>query len=131
MKNHTLILKWATHCLLSKGYSLQHSPEIMLETPWSNVIRFSTSKGDIYLKQPAPSISQESKIIQLLADKVHAKVPIVIAINDELHCFLMKDAGQPLRAYLKNEFETNLLCQAIKHYTSMQRSTESHIEPLL
>ncbi|HHF7375738.1 phosphotransferase [Legionella bozemanae] len=131
MKNHTLILKWATHYLLSKGYSLLHSPEIMLETPWSNVIRFSTSKGYIYLKQPAPSISQESKIIQLLADKFHASVPIVIAINDKLHCFLMKDAGQSLREYLKHELQTNLLCQAIKQYTSMQRSTENHIESLL
>ncbi|CAM2876597.1 Predicted phosphotransferase related to Ser/Thr protein kinases [Legionella steigerwaltii] len=131
MKNHTHILKWATDYLISKGYFLQRLPEIVLETPWSNVIRFSTSKGDVYLKQPAPSLAQESKITQFLADQCHASVPIVIAANDELHCFLMHDAGKPLREYLKTEFQPDLLCQAILQYTAMQRSTEHHIESLL
>ncbi len=126
--NHTYILEWATDCLISKGYVLHHLPEILLETPWSNVIRFSTSEGNVYLKQPAPSISQESKITQLLADQFHASVPVVIAINDDRHCFLMKDAGQPLREYLKTEFQPDLLYPAIKQYTAMQRSTENHVE---
>lgn len=131
MKNHTYILKWATDCLISKGYILQHPTEIVLETPWSNVIRFPTSKGDVYLKQTPPSISLEPKITQLLADQFHASVPTVIAINDDLYCFLMEDAGKSLREYLKNEFRQDLLCQAIKQYTTIQRSIEHHLEPFL
>lgn len=131
MSDHTHILKWATDYLNSQGYSLQGPPDIMLETPWSNVVRFSTSKGTIYLKQPAPLISQEAKITQLLADKFHASVPFVMASNDELHCFLMKDAGVTLRTYLKTEFQPSLLCKAINQYTAMQRSTENDIESLL
>ncbi|MCW8409623.1 aminoglycoside phosphotransferase family protein [Legionella sp. PATHC035] len=130
MKNHTQILNWATDYLLSKGYLLPHSPEIVLETPWSNVIRFPTSKGNVYLKQPAPLIAQEAKITQLLAAQFHANVPMVIATNEELHCFLMNDAGQSLREYLQNEFQPVLLRQAIQQYTAMQRSTENHIESL-
>ena len=98
MNAHAPILKWATDCLISKGYSLQSSPEILLETPWSNVIRFSTSRNDVYLKQMPPAISLDPKIIQLLTD----------------HCFLMKDAGQNLRAYLKTACQPDLLCQAIR-----------------
>jgi hypothetical protein len=131
MKNHTSILKWATDCLGSKGYSQQHLPEIILETPWSNVIRFSTSKGNVYLKQPAPLLSQEAKIIQLLGEQFHASVPHVIAVNDDLHCFLMKDAGQTLRAYLKTEFKSELLYQSIHQFTVMQRSAENGIELFL
>jgi hypothetical protein len=131
MKNHTSILKWATDCLSSKGYSQQHLPEIMLETPWSNVIRFSTSTGCVYLKQPAPLLSQEAKIIRLLAEKFQASVPHVIAVNDDLHCFLMKDAGKNLRAYLKTEFKPELLYQSIQQFTAIQRTTENAIEPFL
>ena len=131
MKNHTHILEWATHCLRSKGYLLVHAAEIMLETPWSNVIRSSTSTGSVYLKQPAPSIAQEANIMQLLAEQFHASVPMVIASNDELHCFLMSDAGQSLREYLKTAWQPDLLCQAIRQFTAMQRSVESDIESLL
>src|SRR3990167_11388848 len=112
--SHALIIKWATDCLISKGYTLQQSPEILLKTPWSIVIRFSTSQYDVYLKQMPPAISLDPKIIQLLADQCHASVPVVIAINDALHCFLMKDAGFNLRAYLKTEFQPDLLSQAIR-----------------
>jgi hypothetical protein len=131
MKNHISIIKWATDYLSSKGYSLQHLPEIMLETPWSNVIRFLTSKGCIYLKQPAPLLSQEAKIIRLLAEQFQASVPHVIAVNDDLHCFLMEDAGQNLRACLKTKFKPELLYQSIKQFTAIQRTTENAIEPFL
>ena len=131
MKNHVNIIKWATDLLVSKEYSLQHSPEIIQETPWSNVIRFSTSKGDVYLKQPAPLLAQEAKILQLLAHQFNANVPVVIAINNDLHCFLMKDAGLTLRKYLQTELHPNLLCQSIKKFTAFQRSIENNIEPFL
>lgn len=131
MNSQIYILKWGTDCLVSNGYSLEHSPEIVLTTPWSTVIRFSTSTGDVYLKQTAPSISLEPKIIRLLSEQFHARVPVVIAINDDLHCFLMKDAGKSLRETLKAEFRPDLLCQAIKQYAVIQRSTEDHIETFL
>lgn len=128
---HTPTINWATDYLISKEYSLQHSPEMLIETPWSNVIRFSTSQYDVYLKQMPPAISLDPKIIQLLADQCQASVPVVIATNDSLHCFLMKDAGLNLRSYLKTEFQPDLLCQAIKAFTTIQRSTESHIQSFL
>ena len=56
--------------------------------------------------------------------------PGVIDINEDLHCFLMKDAGLNLRAYLKNEFQPDLLIQAIREFTEIQRSTEKHGELL-
>ncbi|MBP9777705.1 MAG: aminoglycoside phosphotransferase family protein [Rickettsiaceae bacterium] len=95
------------------------------------MIRFSTSTGDVYLKQTPPAISLESKIIQLLSEQFHASVPVLIAINDDLHCFLMKDAGKSLRETLKAEFRPDLLCQAIKQYAVIQRRAEDHIEKFI
>ncbi len=131
MNDQAHILKWGTDCLVSKGYTIEHAPEIVLSTPWSTMIRFSTSTSDFYLKQTPPAISAEPQIIQLLSEQFHASVPIVIASNDDLHCFLMRDAGKVLRATLKEKFSPDLLCQAIKEYAAIQRSTEEHVEKFL
>lgn len=131
MNNQTPSLKWATNCLVSNGYSIERSPEIVLSTAWSTVIRFLTSRGNVYLKQTPPAIAGEAKIIQLLSEQFHASVPVVIAANEELHCFLMKDAGQPMRVVLKAKFSSDLLCQAIKQYAEIQRSAENSIESFI
>jgi len=131
MKNQTDIIKWGTKYLVANGYSIEHPSEIVLDRPWSTIIRFSTSIGNFYLKQTPSAISTEPQIIQLLADQFLASVPVVIASSDDLHCFLMRDAGPSLRQTLKAEFNADLLCQAITQYASLQRSTEDHVEALL
>lgn len=128
MNNQTQIFQWATDWLVSQGYILEPPPETLLETPWSLVVRFSTSKGNIYLKQTPEAISEEPKIIQFLAEHCDASVPVVLATNDEHHCFLMKDAGKNLRQYLKADFQPDLLSKAVKQYTTLQRAAEPHIE---
>jgi hypothetical protein len=133
MDNPIQILKWATDYLASNGYSIKRSPETVLSSPWSTVIRFSTSEGDIYLKQTPPStfLSLEPQIMRILAKEFSANVPVVIAINNDLKCFLMKNAGTSLRETLKVEFSSDLLCQAIKQYAAIQRATENYIEQFL
>lgn len=128
MNNHTNIIKWAINCLASNGYSLQEAPQIIQETPWSTVIKLFTSQGDFYLKQPAPLLAQEARVIKLLAANFDANVPQVIEVNDDLHCFLMHDAGISVRKYLKESLQPNLLCESIKKFTALQRSTENNIE---
>lgn len=131
MNNQMPLLKWGTDCLVSQGYSIQQSPEMLLSTPWSTVIRFSTSVGNVYLKETAPFISLEPHIFKALAEKFNANVPVVIAINDNLHCFLTNDAGKPLRETLKAEFRPDLLCQAIIQFAEIQRATEVHIDTFI
>lgn len=129
MEKHTNTIEWAIHYLNSNKYTLKNQPEIVLETPWSNVIRLPSTKGAIYLKQPAPAVAREAEILQLMKNHFHANVPTVLAINNALHCFLMRDEGIKLRTYLKTQFQTKLLCQAIKEFTGIQRSIEKNIQP--
>jgi hypothetical protein len=125
---HESVIEWACEYLSSHGYALNSSfPEKVQDTPWSYVARFATSKGYIYLKCTPKLLALEAAITKLLHNQFHAPVPEVIAQNTELNCFLMKDAGRPLREILKQQFDTKLLCNAIDQFTLMQLAIVNHI----
>ena len=129
---HQTMIPWACNALTSLGYTLKSQrPEHVLDTPWSSVLRFETSKGAIYCKHTPDLIALEARIIQILHDQCHADVPEVIADNPELHCFLMKDAGRPLRTILKQRFDTALFCKAVDSFTAMQLAVADRIDVLL
>lgn len=126
------IIQWGCKYLSSHGYTLKSNlPENVQNTPWSYVVRFATSAGYIYLKHTPKLIGLEPIITQILHDQFHASVPEVIAHNAELNCFLMKDAGRPLRAILKKQFDAALLCKAIDQFTSMQLAVADHVNIFL
>lgn len=129
---HKEIIQWGCKCLASFGYTLKSSlPENVLNTPWSYLVRFETSDGYIYLKHTPELFALEPTIIQILHDQFHASVPTVIAHNAELNCFLMKDAGRPLREILKKKFDEALLCRAIEQFTSLQIAVADRIDVFL
>jgi len=120
------ITNWAKEVLLSKGCSLNALPEIIQTTPWSSVTKFTTSNGSVYLKQTPPALSLEAEIIQILHNEFNASVPVIIAINKNLNCYLMQDCGNPLCKSLKQNFQPDLLCQVIKKYTYIQDIVKNH-----
>ena len=69
----TLIINWATDALVSHGYTIQQAPEVLIETPWSNIIRFSTLQHDVYLKQMPSDISLDPQIIRCLMDQCNER----------------------------------------------------------
>ena len=126
------IIQWSCECLTALGYTLKsNQPETVLSTPWSYVIRFDTTDGYIYLKCTPEQLALEPTIIQILSEQFNASVATVIAHNAELNCFLMKDAGRPLREMLKQQFDEALLCKAIEQFTSLQLTVADHIDVLL
>ena len=125
-------ITWAINVLKNSGYLIQQAiPEKIQSTPWSEVYRFATDQGLVYLKMVPPALALEAKITTLLHDQFHAAVPEVIASNTELNCFLMKDAGRPLRDLLKQQFDTALLCKAINQFTSIQLAVADHVNIFL
>jgi len=127
-----ILIQWSLRQLSTLGYTLKHNqPETIQNTPWSYVARFATSDGTIYLKQTPELLALEAPITQILYNQFNAAVPTIIAYNPELHCFLMKDAGQPLRAVLKQQFDERLLSKAIEKFTSIQLTVVDHIEVFL
>lgn len=119
--NKNDIIQWGSKYLASHGYKLKsNQPENVQLRPWSYVIRYNTSGGWIYLKQTPKLIALEPVITKILHDQFHAPVPEIIALNSELDCFLMNDAGSPLRAILKKQFDATLLCKAVDAFTATQ-----------
>ncbi|OAI48810.1 hypothetical protein AYO45_00615 [Gammaproteobacteria bacterium SCGC AG-212-F23] len=126
------IIQWGCEYLLSHGYTLKNNlPENVQNTPWSYVIRFATSDDYIYLKHTPELLALEAGIIRILHDQFQISVPEIIAYNAELNCFLMKDAGRPLREILKQQFDVTLFCKAINQFTSMQLAVADHINIFL
>jgi hypothetical protein len=124
--------QWACNYLVSQGYTLQNKlPETIQDTPWSYVLRFATCNGYIYLKHTPPLLALEVPITQFLHDKINASVPEIIGHNTNLHCFLMKDAGMPLREILKKKFDVSLFSRAIDQFTSIQLMAANYVNTFL
>ena len=129
---HPLAIQWAREELESRGYTLQSDiPEIVQTTPWSYVVRFHTTSEIIYLKQTPELIALEASIIQMLHHKWNAPVPVIIANNTPLHCFLMKDAGKTLRSIFKQSFDPTLMIKAIDLFASLQCSVSEGIDEFI
>lgn len=122
-------IEWAIQQLNVIGYQIHNMmPEIVQQTPWSEVSRFDTNKGFVFLKKVPPSLSIEAKIIRILLEKFHAHVPTLIANNDAEHCFLMQDAGIPLHRFFKDNFQAKILVQIVQEYSEFQLSTIESID---
>lgn len=123
---------WAIATLSSLNYLILANQKI-IQTPYSIIHQISTDQGDYYLKETPASttFSLESRITQFLKNTCHAPVVNIIATNENRHCFLMENAGQSLRSYLKIHFQANLLFQAIQQYTKIQRATSEHLKSFL
>lgn len=125
---HKAINEWAYKYLSTHGYTIKNNlPETVQNTPWSYVIRYFTAEGYIYLKHTPELLALEANVIQILDDQFQASVPKLIARNVGLNCFLMKDAGTPLRQVLKKKFDETLLCNAVDQFTSLQLTIADHI----
>lgn len=124
-------IEWAQDYLLANGYTIDGPPELARAMPWSIVTHFSTSKGSIYLKEMAPLFSLEPTLIRALSEWDGDAVPRVIAMNKDLRCFLMEDAGVCLRNHQKNGLQTDLFCKALKIYARIQLKSAKHVDALL
>lgn len=122
------MLGWASKKLKETGFEIRsNQPGVIKQTPWSNVFCYETTKGLVYLKQMPEAIAMEPKVIELLRKNFSAAVPEVLAENTLLHCFLMKDAGRPLREKLKQQFDKQLLCEAAEQFTALQLNIANHL----
>lgn len=126
------MLEWGLNCLLSKDYKIEGEPEIVVETPWSTVIRFLTSDGCIYLKQTPADLFIEIGIIKTIQKNMpNSLTPMILCENPELHCFLMRSCGDhSLRTRFNGLIEPALLVTGISSYIKILRSFEQNLNAL-
>ena len=126
------IYDWLVSQLSAQGITLSDKTgEVIVSAPWSEVSRFDSSVGFVYLKTTPKLLALESQIIQVLRNCYQASVPELLAVNSDLHCFVMKDAGMSLRSVFKKAFDPVLACQAAGMFASLQVKVAEDVEPLL
>jgi len=124
-------IQWGEEYLRDNDYHLEGSVEVITRMPWSTVHRFLTTDGYIYLKQMPPPFTIEAKLMQYMSRQLHSAVPDVIALNNPLNCFLMTDAGVPLRGILKEGYDIDLTRKALSAYVTIQKGAINNINDLL
>ena len=129
--NDSTIIAWTKKQFIALGYKLIEEPIVVRDMPWSKVNRFETSEGLVYLKKMAAPFVIEPKILQFMHENFSTSVTEVIAMNEQLSCFLMKDAGQVLRNVQKQDFQTQLFCSALKTHAQIQIASAPFLETLI
>ncbi|MBI2791275.1 MAG: aminoglycoside phosphotransferase family protein [Gammaproteobacteria bacterium] len=132
MDNKTQIIELGLDYLISKDHKIESPPEIVIETPWSTVIRFSTSKGCFYLKQTPPDLIIEPEIIKVIQKNIpDSATPAILFQNHELYCFLMSSCGDhSLRTKFNGTIDADLLIKGLHSYISILRSFEQNLDAL-
>lgn len=129
--NNLTIAGWAKQQLIATNHQLIEDTIVVRDMPWSKVSLFKTSKGSVYLKQMAAPFVIEPKILQFMHENFSTAVTEVIAMNEQLSCFLMKDAGLVLRDIQKQNFQTQLFCNALKTHAQIQSASIPFVESFI
>ena len=125
------IIQWAEIHLKNNGYSIKAPIEPVRLMPWSNVFKYQTSKGDLFLKTMRAPFTIESTLLPYLTQHYQERLPSLTASNTELHCLLMEDAGTPLRDRLKENYQVDLVTKTITDYASIQQKSVSQLNELI
>lgn len=125
------IIKWAENELAKIGCTLLETPKIIRSMPWSTVLCFQTSQGKIYLKSMAQYFTYEPALLSFLTQQGVPHLPTILAIHQDNHCFLMKDAGEPLLPILKAHYDVSMIKQALKTYAGLQLKCIPFIDRLI
>ncbi len=125
----TEALAWAKKALNQTKMNMT----VVVETPWSNVLKISTLQGPVYLKQTPPDLFIEVDIIQKCRELCEiTDITEVIAANKDLRCFLMKECGDAsLRTVFDGHLNVDLLVQGLKVYKNMEKATAPHVDAFL
>lgn len=114
-------LDWARTTLHGCGYGIIDSGQLVRGTPWAQVFSFHTVQGQVFLKCMAKQFAFEARLLRFLTQCHFANLPDIIAISADYNCFLMKDAGQPLRYLMQQNYNVAINCEVLKAYARLQQ----------
>jgi hypothetical protein len=127
--SHTKAIEWAMNVLKKT----EINTTVVVQTHWSTVLKISAQQGSVYLKKTPPDLFIEVDVIQKCRELCGiTDIPEVIAVNKDLHCFLMKECGDAsLRTVFDGHLNIDLLLQGLQVYTRMQKATAPHVDAFL
>ncbi|MGE3770482.1 MAG: phosphotransferase [Bdellovibrionales bacterium] len=129
MADHSEIIAWARQQLNAP----QAVATLVVQAPWSTVLRVNTGERAAYLKQTSAGLFIEASVLRICHDTCGIKsVPCLIAADAGQCCFLMEESGHTsLREFYNGNPDTDLLMKALQIYRELQRATAPHIDAFL
>ena len=99
---------------------------IVVETPWSTVIKRQSKQRCYFLKQTPPGLFIEPDVINFIHKHIdNAPIPKVISIHSKLCSFIMQSCGEySLRTKFKGLLDEALLSKGLINYIKIQRAIE-------
>lgn len=102
-------------------------------TAFSFVLKLHTSEQIYYLKKTPPKLYIEASVVNILNNVCACKnVPLILAHDDALECFLMPSCGDyTLRTLFKEHFMPEPFDKGLSSYLELQTATQSHLNDFL
>lgn len=131
-ENISHLYKWLSNILDTQESPVEFKSNIVVQTPWSLVIKVDLGQDCYYLKQTPPDLFIEPEIINVIQKYMpDSPTPIILFKNNELNSYVMKSCGDhSLRTKFNGSIDAELLFCGLKSYIKIQRSLEPHLDAL-
>jgi len=99
--------------------------------PWSTVMTVPTNAGTLYFKASASLFAHETALTDYLARFRPEIFPELVAVDTKRHWMLMRDAGTPLRQFVRTEKSIALWKDVLPLYVNLQKAMAERTTHLL
>jgi aminoglycoside phosphotransferase (APT) family kinase protein len=89
--------------------------------PWSTVMTVPTNAGMLYFKASSSIFAHETALTDYLARFRPENSPDLLAVDLKRHWMLMRDAGTPLRQFIRVEKNIALWTEVLPPYVKLQK----------
>lgn len=132
MKQQQQALDWAKQYFnLHKKATIVRQQRIV-DTAYSVVYKLETTDGVTYLKQTPKTLFLEARTLDFLSGHDCKNIPVVLAKNEALNCFLMADCGEnTLRQLFNGKVDVSQLMSGFANYVKIQWEMQNKTQLLL
>jgi hypothetical protein len=120
---------WVRTELARLGVEPRGELELVRAQPWAAVARVATATGDVWFKQPAPSLAFEPALTAAVSRRYPAFTPEVLATKGPW--LLTRDAGPQLRAVLKSREPSPSWDELLPRYAELQIALVDDVAELI
>jgi hypothetical protein len=120
---------WVKGELDRLGLKRQGKLELVRTRPWAAVARIATAGGEVWFKEPAPSLAFEPALTVTVSKRCPGFTPEVLATGETW--LLTRDAGPPLRALRKSRDAAPSWDHLLPLYAELQISLTDNVAEVL
>ena len=122
---------WICLALDQNGLKLSGEIEQSHIRPWSTVMKVSTDHGLYFFKASASVFAHETALTAYLAAFRPELFPALLAVDTKRCWMLMRDAGVPIRQFIRAEKSIEPWREVLPLYVNLQKDLVSHVDDLL